>query len=191
VTFAGIVRTFPERWFLVQTHSPGAAQLLWQALERNADWIKKYISIPCSVVKEYLKWFFERLKDRVPSEASEQDMDRLVRAEVKTIYGQFRDRPVGLPCLVDMTDPSGTRFEVHLRDADELRASLECVPPETRELIVRAFATTEHDLATGRNRLAARLGISRNALDQRLSRAYKRIRERMGYRDRSQKFRGT
>lgn len=166
---------------VVETHSPGTGdQQLWTALERNADWIKKYVSIPGSVLKEYLSWFFERLKDRVPSEASERDMNRLVRAEVKTIYGQFRDRPVGLPCLVDMTDPAGTRFEVDLRDADELRASLECVPNETRELIVRAFAVTEHDLACGRNGLAARLGISRNTLDQRLSRAYKRIRERMG-----------
>jgi DNA-directed RNA polymerase specialized sigma24 family protein len=161
-------------------------------LERNADWIKEYISISASVLQEYLTWFFERLKDRVPPEASEQDVDRLVRAEVKSIYGEFRDRPAGPPCLVDMADPSGTRFEVDLEDAHELRASLECVPPETRELIVRAFAITQHDLASGRNGLAARFGISRNALDQRLSRAYKRIRERMDQSRRRQKnLRGT
>ena len=80
--------------------TPAAAHLLlWQALERQADWIADYISIPRSdpVVKEYLEWIFERLKDRVPQEASDQDLDELVRAEVKSIYSKFRDRPSGLP----------------------------------------------------------------------------------------------
>ena len=27
-----------------------------------------------------LRWFFERLKDRVPPEASEDDLDRMIRA---------------------------------------------------------------------------------------------------------------
>ena len=104
----GIAPILRRRRFVVST--PAATHLLWTALERNADWIAAYISISRSaVVEDYLKWFFERLKDRVPREASDRDLDHLVRAEVKSVYGEFRDRPSGLP-LGDYADTSAHKF---------------------------------------------------------------------------------
>jgi hypothetical protein len=104
----------------------------------------------------------------------------MIRIEVSRIYGEFRVRfkPTS-PFPAEIIDPSARRFESDLEDKDELRASLECLPAETRELILSVFTTTEDDVEKGRTRLAARLGLTRTALDQRLSRAYKRIRERM------------
>ena len=71
----------------MSTQSPAAVQLLWQALERNADWIAEYISISRSVVvADYLKWFFERLKDRVPVAPANSDLiDKLGVAVLPSI----------------------------------------------------------------------------------------------------------
>ena len=77
---------------------------------------------------------------------------------------------------------------IHLRsvssarlNSDEVRACLKCIQKESRDLILEAFTLTEADLSKKgvRNELAARLGINRNTLDQRISRALGRIRERM------------
>src|SRR5260221_14508275 len=77
-------------------------------------------------------------------------------------------------------DQSARGFEGDLETADEVRACLDCLPEEARELVIEAYTLTEDDLATPgmRGRLARHLGISRNALDQRVSRAIRRIRER-------------
>jgi Sigma-70, region 4 len=160
----------------VQTQSPGAAQLLWQALERNAEWIKSYVSIPGSVLKEYLNWFFERLKGRVPPEASEQDLDHLVRTEVKKIYREFRDRPCGFPIVGDYGDTSANRFGQELQLADGVRDCLEQLPKKTRKLLEDLYSLHEDEIT--REELARRLGIKRNTLDQRICRAMKAIRLR-------------
>jgi DNA-directed RNA polymerase specialized sigma24 family protein len=72
-------------------------------------------------------------------------------------------------------------FEREVELADEVRACLKCIQKESRDLILEAFTLTEADLSRKgvRNELAARLGINRNTLDQRISRALGRIRERM------------
>ena len=175
----------------METHSPGTGhQQLWTALERNADWIKHFIAVTDrpSVLDEYLRWFFERLKDRIAPDVTDEGLDKMIRSEVGSIYGKFRDRlKAGLAFTADIVDPAARRFESALEDRDELRAALECVPDEARELILRVFSETEDDLNKGRDRLARRLGLTRNTLDQRLSRAYRRIRERMNGRRSSQK----
>jgi DNA-directed RNA polymerase specialized sigma24 family protein len=162
---------------VVQTQSPGAVQFLWRALERNADWIKTYTSISGSVLKEYLKWFFERLKDRLPPQPSEQDLDHLVRAEVKSIYSEFRDRPSGFPYLGDYADTSGDRFRQDLERSDEARECLEQLPKQIRMLLEDVYSFDEEEIT--RDELARRLGIKRNTLDQRICRAIKAIRLRV------------
>jgi DNA-directed RNA polymerase specialized sigma24 family protein len=151
-------------------------------LERNARWIGEFILISGggSVLNEYLEWFFDRLKDRVPQNVADQELDRMIRVEVNSIFGKFRDRRQHHSALpLEIVAPASERFEAEVENRDELRASLECVPDETRELILRALSITDEDLRTGRDALAAHLGLTRNALDQRLSRAYRRIRDRM------------
>jgi hypothetical protein len=175
----------PATWLFVQTRSQGAitsSQTLWTALERNARWIKQSISCPDSLLQEHLRWLFERLKDRIPANASDEELDQMVRLEVTRIWGRFRDRfKSNAPFPGEITDPAGQRFESDLEDKNELRESLECVSAETRELILKVFTATEDEKRSKntRTRLAARLGLTRNALDQRISRAYSRIRERM------------
>ena len=143
-------------------------------MERNADWIAAYISVSRSVVVEdYLKWFFERLKDRVPQEASERDLDHLVRAEVKSIYGKFRDRPSGVP-LGDYADTSAHKFAL----GDEARECLEQLPKQIRNLLEDVYMLDESDEIT-RAVLAKKLGIKRNTLNQRICRAIKTIRHRL------------
>ena len=71
-----------------------AVERLRTALERNAEWIREFVLISgsASVLDEYLRWFFERLKDRVPPSATEQEVDHMIRLEVSSIFGRFRDR---------------------------------------------------------------------------------------------------
>ena len=71
-----------------------------------------------------------------------------------------------------------------IEQSEEVRACLEHLKQEARELIMEAFTLTDADLSRKdiRDRLAARLGISRNTLDQRISRALRRIRARMRHR---------
>ena len=78
-------------------------------------------------------------------------------------------------------DESARNFERALETADEVRACLECLPEEVRQLVIEAYTLTEGELSSPgiRERLAKNLGISRNAVDQRLSRAFRSIRERM------------
>ena len=173
---AGLPRSL-RTCFVVETQSPGAAQLLWQALERNAEWIESYVSIPGAMLKEYLNWFFERLNGRVPPEATEQDLDHLVRAEVKSIYREFRDRPCGCPILGDYGDTSAHRFGRELQLADEARDCLEQLPKQTRQLLEDLYSLDEEEIT--RDELARRLGIKRNTLDQRICRAMKAIRLRL------------
>ena len=161
----------------MQTHSPGAAQLLWQALERNAGWIKNYISVPGYVLKEYLQWFFDRLKDRVPAEASGRELDHFVQAEVKSIYRDFRDRPSGSSYLGEYADPSSDRFPNDLERSDEARECLEQLPKQIRALLEDLYSLDAEEIS--RDELAKRLGIKRNTLDQRISRARKAIRLRL------------
>jgi len=181
----------PRHVVVVETRSQGAAaQQLWTALERNAERIGHFISISggASILDEHLRWLFDRLKDRIPPNPTYEELDQMIRIEASRIYGEFRDRfqPTS-PFPVEVIDPAARRFESDLEDKDELRASLECLPAETRELILSVFTATEDDVEKGRTRLAARLGLTRTALDQRLSRAYKRIRERMKGRRGAQK----
>jgi hypothetical protein len=161
----------------VQTPPPGAAQSLWQALERNADWIRQYISVPASLLKEHLKWFFDRLIGRVPPDASQQELDHLIRGEIKHIYSKFRDRPTGRPYVGDYEDPAGNRFREDFQLADEARECLEQVPGHVRKFLEDVYSMDDEEFS--RDELARRLGIKRNTLDQRLCRALKAIRLRI------------
>jgi hypothetical protein len=161
----------------VQTPPPGAAHPLWQALERNAEWIRRYISVPASVLKEYLKWSFERLIGRVPPNASEQELDHLVRSETKRIYSKFRDRPTGVAYFGDYEDPAGDRFREAMEVTDEARECLEQVPGHVRKFLEDVYSMDEEEFS--RDELARRLGIKRNTLDQRICRAMKAIRLRV------------
>jgi RNA polymerase sigma factor (sigma-70 family) len=124
-----------------------------------------------------LKWFFDRLKDRVPPEASQQDLDYLVRSEVKSIYSEFRDHPSGFPFVSEYADPSGDRFREDLERADEARECLEQLPKPIRELLEDIYSLDAEEMT--REELAKKLGIKRNTLDQRISRAMRAIRLRL------------
>lgn len=172
---------------------PDAAESLRKALERNLDWIKDHIpglaaSSPGSPkFKAYLDWIYQRLSDRLQSNSTPDpdELDRSVRAEVRKVFLGKRSRQPPLvnspEDLGNLEDQSALDFERALETADEVRACLECLPEETRAIVIEAYTLTEGDLASPglRERMAKNLGISRDALDQRLSRAIRRIRERM------------
>ena len=170
---------------------PDAAEALRKALERNLDWIKTHIPALAADalgrtpdIQAYLDWLFDRLKDRIPpGGADPDDLDRLIRSEVRKLFYGPRSRWPPIARFADIGEPedqSARGFERDLETADEVRACLDSLPEEARELVIEAYTLTEGDLSTPgiRERLARRLGISRNALDQRLSRAIRRIRER-------------
>jgi hypothetical protein len=173
----------------VNNLSSESASALWNALERNRDWIKAYV-LPMEDrnrdIQSYIEWVYNRLKDHVPASASPVELDRLIRREVRRLFGRrgwnglrrARFGDVG-----DLEDPSALSFEHEVETADEVRACLKCIQKEARELIIEAFTLTDADLARRdiRNKLAARLGMNRNTLDQRISRALRLIRERMGH----------
>jgi hypothetical protein len=157
------------------------------ALERNHDWIKNYILPPEDRnrdIQSYIGWIYERLKDQIPSSAAAEELDRLIRNEVRRLFNRIGwngARKARFGEVRDLEDPSALGFERDVEVADEVRACLNCIQKEARDLIVEAFTLTEADLSRKgiRNELAARLGLNRNTLDQRISRALGRIRERM------------
>ena len=164
---------------VVQTHPRGSAQLLREALERNAEWIGSYIEIADAgqaVLAEYLEWFFDRLKDRVPSDATDEALDRLIRAEVRSIYRRLKFRRGAPPWLAEVPDPEGERFEEDLARRSELNDFLDHLAPEVRGIVEAAYSMSEEEFS--RDELAKRLGIKRNTLDQRISRALKALRSR-------------
>ena len=173
---------------------PDAVESLRKALERNLAWIKTHIpalaadpSGRAPDIQAYVDWLQDRLKDRVPPDADSHDLDRLVRSEVRRLFYGKRSKWPPIARFADIEeigeaeDQSARGFEQDLETADEVRACLECLPEEARELVIEAYTLTEGDLSTPgiRERMARNLGITRNVLDQRLSRAIKRIRERM------------
>jgi DNA-directed RNA polymerase specialized sigma24 family protein len=167
---------------------------LRKALERNIDWIKAHIPALASDsqggardIQAYIDWIYERLRDRIPPDPNPEEIDRLVRREVwKVFHGRRSRQPrasrfADVERIAEPEDQSARNFERALETADEVRACLECLPEEVRQLVIEAYTLTEGDLSSPgiRERLAKNLGISRNAVDQRLSRAIRSIRERM------------
>ena len=178
----------------MRSPSPDAAESLRKALERNLDWIRAHIPALASDspggtrdIQAYIDWIYERLRDRVPPDPTPEEIDRLVRGEVWKVFHGTRSRRPRTSHFADVErnaepeDQSALNFERALETADEVRACLECLPEEVRQLVVEAYTLTEGDLSSPgiRERLAKNLGISRNAVDQRLSRAIRSIRERM------------
>jgi DNA-directed RNA polymerase specialized sigma24 family protein len=175
----------------VQYPPPDAAESLRKALERNLDWIRDHVPglAGCAATsprtQKYADWIYERLKDQLSPGPNPDELDRLIRSEVRKLFlGRRSRQPPGvnsLEALRDIEDQSALRFVRALETADEVRACLDCLSEEARDLVIEAFTLTEGDLAGPglRERIAKKLGISRDALDQRLSRAIRRIRERM------------
>ena len=178
----------------MRSPSPDSAEFLRQALERNLDWIKAHIPALASDsssgardVQAYIDWIYERLRDRIPPDPNPEEIDRLVRGEVwKVFHGRRSRQPrtsrfADVERIAEPEDQSARNFERALETADEVRACLECLPEEVRQLVIEAYTLTEGDLSSPgiRERLAKNLGISRNAVDQRLSRAIRSIREKM------------
>ena len=182
----------------MRTPSPDAAESLRKALERNLDWIKTHIPAlaadsPSGArdTQAYIDWIHERLKDRIPPDADADELDRLVRGEVWEVFHGKRSRQPRISRFADVEklaepeDQSAREFERALETADEVRDCLESLPQEARELVIEAYTLTEGELSSPRirERLAKNLGISRNAVDQRLSRAIRSIRERKRRKD--------
>src|SRR5579862_5216038 len=185
--------TFLRNGFVVRTPFPDAAEPLRKALERNLDWIKAHIPAlaPDSTgsirdVQAYVDWIHERLKDQIPPDPDPDELDRLVRGEVWKVFHGKRSRQPRISRFADVEkigeqeDRSARDFERALETAEEVRDCLNNLPDEVRELVIEAYTLTEGDISSPRirERLAKNLGISRNAVDQRLSRAFRTLRAR-------------
>jgi hypothetical protein len=173
----------------VSDFSSDAVQALRNALARNLDWIRTYIAPEGGTqdIQPYVNWIHDRLKDKIPAGADPSDLDRLVKREVRSLFDREASNGARRALFGDveeLADPSSLGFERTIEQSEEVRACLEHLQQEARELIIEAFTLTDADLSGKdiRGRLAARLGISRNALDQRISRALRRIRARMCHR---------
>ncbi len=163
------------------------AKSLWEALEKNREWIRTHILALENRdrdIQPYIKWIFDRLKDHISPTASAEELDHVVRKEVRSIFERMPSngsKKARFGDVTDLEDPSALGFLREVELADEVRACLKSIQKEARDLIIEAFTLTEADLSSKgiRDRLAARLGINRNTLDQRIARVLGRIRERM------------
>jgi hypothetical protein len=168
--------------------SSDAAQALRNALERNLDWIRTYVAPEGGTqdIQSYVDWIYDRLKDKIPAVADPSQLDRVVKKEVRSLFAPQvpNGRKARFGDVEELADPSALGFERAIEQSEEVRACLEHLQQEARELIIEAFTLTDADLSSKdiRDRLAARLGINRNTLDQRISRALRRIRARMRHR---------
>ena len=182
-------RSLPEGCFVSNLSSDSTAAIR-SALERNLGWIKTHIlgpNITDQDIPSYIDWICEWLKERVQAASDSQELDRIVRKELRGLFGHEPtngNRKALFGDVGQLEDPSALLFERKIELSDEVRACLECIEKDARDLIIEAFTLTEADLSRKnvRNQLAARLGINRNTLDQRISRALRRIRARMRYR---------
>jgi DNA-directed RNA polymerase specialized sigma24 family protein len=162
--------------------------LLRDAIERNAGWIRKQIRpiAQGATAEAYIQWLFVRLRDRVTDITDPDELDRLVRAETRHLYGSSKDRLFferKAPSDIEtMEDLAALTFEHDLEESDQIQACLECLPKVYRDLIIQAYALAPSDLDTEQTRtmLARKLGISRSTLNQRVSRALQVIKRRMG-----------
>lgn len=170
------------------TPQPAPTDLLRDAIERNARWIKRQICEAArgTIAEEYVQWLFERLRNRVTDTMNPAELDRLVRTEARYLYGNSKDQLLSarrVPSDIEtMEDLAALTFEHDLEESDQIRACLECLPKPYRELVVQVYALAEGDLDTKRRRtmLARKLGITRNTLNKRVSRALRMIGRRMG-----------
>ena len=163
------------------------AKSLWAALETNREWIRTHILALENRdrdIQPYIEWIFDRLKDHVSPSATAEELDHVVRKEVRSIFERMPSngaKKARFGDVTDLEDHSALGFLREVELADEVRACLKSIQKEARDLIIEAFTLTEADLSSKgiRDRLAARLGINRNTLDQRIARVLARIRERM------------
>jgi len=163
------------------------AKSLWEALEKNREWIRTHILALENRerdIQPYIKWIFDRLKDHVSPSASAEELDHIVRKEVRSIFERMPSngsKKARFGDVRDLEDPSALGFLREVELADEVRACLRSIQKEARDLIIEAFTLTEADLSTKgiRDRVAVRLGINRNTLDQRIARVLGCIRQRM------------
>lgn len=154
---------------VVSNLSSDSTAAIRSAVERNLEWIKSHIlgpNIAEQDIPSYLEWICEWLKERVPQYADPQGLDRIVRKELRNLFGrEFTDgrRKALFGDVGELEDPSALLFERKIELSDEVRACLECIQKGARDLIIEAFTLTEADMSgkDARNRLAARLGISR------------------------------
>ena len=179
---------------VVRSPSPDAADSLRKALERNLDWIKDHIPAlasdsPSSArdIQAYIDWIYERLKDRIPSERPLMRSTAWSAAKCgRCFMADDLDSPASR--ALRTSNGSGNR-RTNLRGilSAPWRRPMKCAPASSafltnlRQLVIEAYTLTEGELSSPgiRQRLAKNLGISRNAVDQRLSRALRSIRERM------------
>lgn len=167
--------------------SPSTRQALQDALDRSRDWIRAHLrkvnNEHCT--DSYIQWILDRLGKRVGDDTKPEDIEVMIREELRALVAEearstrrYSERHTPHDFLHQFPDPASVSFAEQLEAADEVRACLECVPKDYRELIVAAYTLTETELSDkeARDILARKLGISRTALDQRLARARAMIR---------------
>ena len=86
---------------IVNNLSSNSAKSLLDALERNRDWVKTYV-LPLEErdrqIHSYIEWLYDRLKDHIPAAASPDELDRLIRREVRSL--SMANRQTGRKCLI-------------------------------------------------------------------------------------------
>lgn len=167
--------------------SPSTRQALQDALDRSRNWIRAHLrnvnNERCT--DSYIEWILDRLSQRIGDDTKPEDLDGMIREELRAFVAEeerstrrYSEHHTSHDFLHQFPDPASVSFAQELETADELRACLECVPKEYRELLLAAYTLTKNECSDkeARDILARKLGISRAALDQRLARARAMIR---------------
>jgi hypothetical protein len=167
--------------------APVAHARLFKAMVRLQSWITRHASFylgPGVSPFDFLEPLERRLAGRITSISSEAELDRAIRINVRyLVREQRRDiaqrakRSVSLEDAGDVSDSQGLAWAERILDQQTARELLELLDEEVAGWAQKLYGLKNEELR--RSDLAKSLGISRNTLDARISREYRKLRAKL------------
>lgn len=179
-----------SKQFHVYTSEANRDSALRETLTRLAPSIRDYVQNAFGAEaseQEYIERIFARLEGQFGSDAAPQKVEAavlsylrsLVQNDRRTILRAVRRHAVTADEVESVKDSNALSFDARLQLRSELRAYLECLPPDQQELLKAAYGVNqepghkEADRAT----LAKMQGKPQNTINQQVCRSLESIRD--------------
>lgn len=179
-----------SKQFDVYTSEANRDTALRETLSRLAPYIRDYVQNAFGMEaseQEYIERIFARLEGQFGSDAAPQKVEAavlsylrsLVQNDRRTIVRAVRRHAVTAAEMESVKDSNSLSFDARLQLQSELRAYLECLPPDQQELLKAAYGVNQEidheeiDRAT----LAKMRGKPQNTINQQLCRSLESIRD--------------
>jgi hypothetical protein len=179
-----------SKQFDVYTSEANSDPALRETLSRLAPYIRDYVQNAFGTEaseQEYIERIFARLEGQFGSDTAPQKVEAtvlsylrsLVQNDRRTIDRAVRRHTVTAAEMESVRDSNSLSFDARLQVQSELRAYLECLPPDQQELLKAAYGVNQEigheeiDRAT----LAKMRGKPQNTINQQVCRSLESIRD--------------